>query len=221
MQLAELRLGQVWKQRDDRLMIINEPYRDGFVRFQMKSSGLVFEKSFGDFRRSSQCLLTSTTPFIRVAPQNYEEGQIFLTDDSGIAGQYIIVSGLRKKLRAVNVYDGSDISVGELETLNPLLSKIPVNEKIDDYRVVALGEIWKVKSFDNTKIVAEANGVEKRLDWRVVGEATRWRTNELEQLIQMSLPQPEYGHLKNWENFMRDWDHKDFVMFGGNDANRD
>lgn len=220
MQLAELHLGQVWKQRDDKLMIINEPYRDGYVRFQMKSSGLIFVKSLGDFRRSSQCLLSSTTPCTQVIPQNYEEGQIYLAEDSGTTEQYIIVSGLRKKLRAVNVYDGLDISIGELETLNPILSKIPVNKNIDDYRVIALGKIWKVKSYDNTKMVAESDGVWKRLDWRVVGEATRWDSNELEQLAQMSLPQPEYGHLEDWEDFMRDCDYKDFVMFGGDDANR-
>lgn len=202
MELANLELGQCWKAKDDVFIIVKTEYPN--VSFQSRASGLIFSTTYQQFRKNTQFLVSAPFGgFDFNVP--WEEGDLFNTVD---LGKFILLRNIRKKIRAYSVETGVDYSIGEILEMGAWRTQIQ-REVNQPSQVICLGKIWNVQRLDKHSIWAgsidEDRGVS--LDYKACGMFGEFSIvneidmEEVRDVVAMSEPLPNYGHLKFWEKF--------------------
>lgn len=198
MELTKLEIGQLWKAKDDQFLILQTA--KGLVTFQFQASGIIHTMPTEEFRIKTQCLLKQQSNKI---PQNRQEiavGDVWESEGN----LYVAVRHLRKKLQLTNGTE--QLSFGDL--FEPKLVSVMVPYEFVGTQIVAFGEIWKVLGFNNHSVLASKGDDTKSLDWRAIGsldmETFIGSECDIEEVVLMGTPLPNYGHLKFWRQFCLD-----------------
>lgn len=210
MLLSKLEIGQRWQMRNDVATVVK--VHGSKVIFQLQSSGLFVESSRSRFQEQTQ--LCISVPKLVKSEQNISSakpGWILET----VEGDYILLSNIRNKLRAVPTWLNSvdDFDNAETLSISEIQRKAGFRIKssqsyLKNQQAIALGYIWNVKPYSAFGIFAKRETldgeiIEKYLDAKQTVNFTPETSlidfanmQEISDVLSMSISQENYGHLK-------------------------
>lgn len=198
MELTKLEYAQIWKMRDDRAIIVNDPSIEDQVTFYLHSSALISSLSKKQFRKQTQCLISypteSDTTFQRI-----KAGDVIISRGE----KFVVVSNIRKNLVALD-HQGQIHTIGSIQPIEIISNQTPFEFR--GKQICAFGAIYKVNNFTNFSVnatpVADPSR-EASLDWRSIGALDEIQfvgnDHDIEEALLSGIPLPNYGHLVFWE----------------------
>lgn len=209
MQLTQLNLGDTWKVKNDTFTIISHQHNSK-ICYLANASGTLHCTTTENFRDLIQDLVSTSRYVQPYAPQRYQEHDVVYHPETDT--NYIIVRNVRSKMVGLDIC--SDME-------NPNILKLGDIQKAKDSvvvsnatpftfvggTVISSGMVWKVLDVTNTyaRCISLDDNQVRNIDWKLLGDA-RWAENDDEvfrSLVLMSAPQPDYGQLNAWRQFMR------------------